>query len=81
MKQLQVFLGCDFAGTEKERSTYLKVIQAAGIRPGMGVLDFGCSWGYGRWQLRQAGYKVLSYEISSPRSRCAESMLGCTLID
>ena len=66
---------------KKLGSTYIKVLQAGGIRPGMGVLDFGCSRRYGGWQLRQAGYKVLSYEISSPRARCAQSMLGCTLVE
>lgn len=80
-EQLQAFLECGFAGTEKEYSTYIKVLQAAGVRPGMRVLDFGCSWGYGSWQLRKAGYEVLSYEVSNPRARYAETMLGCALAE
>lgn len=80
-EELQVLLGCGFAGTEKDYSNYIKVLQAAGVRQGMRVLDFGCSWGYGSWQLRQAGYEVLSYEVSNPRARYGETMLGCTLAE
>jgi 2-polyprenyl-3-methyl-5-hydroxy-6-metoxy-1,4-benzoquinol methylase len=66
-----------FRGSEKDCSTYLEVMQAAGVRPGQVVLDFGASWGYGSWQLRQAGFRVYSYEISLPRARYAAERLGC----
>jgi 2-polyprenyl-3-methyl-5-hydroxy-6-metoxy-1,4-benzoquinol methylase len=69
-----------FAGTEKDYAGYIDFIQAAGITPGMSVLDFGCSWGYGSWQLQQAGYDVYSCETARTRGRYAEEMLACKLI-
>ncbi len=80
-EQLRALLASGFVDTEKDYSPYVQVLRAAGIRPGMRILDFGCSWGYGSWQLRQAGYEVLSYEISRPRARYAAEMLGCRLVD
>jgi SAM-dependent methyltransferase len=65
-----------FRGTEKDYSTYLAVLAALGAEPGDRVLDFGCSWGYGSWQLTDAGYKVVAYEISESRCRYAREELG-----
>ena len=48
---------------------------------GARLVDFGCSWGYGSWQLQQAGFTVFSHEISEPRSKYAQDNLGVNLID
>jgi SAM-dependent methyltransferase len=45
------------------------------------VLDFGCSWGYGVYQLTQAGYDAFGFEISRPRAELGRSELGVTIID
>lgn len=45
------------------------------------VLDFGCSWGYGTWQLKQAGYDVTGFEILRSRTGFARDRLGQTVID
>jgi Methyltransferase domain len=68
-----------FAGTEKDYSTYLAVLRALELEPGSSIFDFGCSWGYGSWQLRQAGFRVYSSELSVPRARYAEEKLECKL--
>jgi 2-polyprenyl-3-methyl-5-hydroxy-6-metoxy-1,4-benzoquinol methylase len=68
-----------FCGTEKDYSTYIGVLKAAGLRPDQVLFDYGCSWGYGSWQLRQAGFCVYSYEISRPRALYAAQHLGCDI--
>lgn len=65
-----------FRGSEKDYSDYLRVLAALGSKPGDAVLDFGCSWGYGSWQLQRAGYRVKAYEISAPRCTYARQELG-----
>jgi SAM-dependent methyltransferase len=68
-----------FAGTEKDYSAYIEVMQAAQLKPGSSIFDFGCSWGYGSWQLSRAGYRVFSSEVSAPRARYAVEKLDCKL--
>src|SRR5205807_2594130 len=70
-----------FAGTEKDYSTYIAVLRAVPLGPGSVIFDFGCSWGYGSWQLRHAGFKVYSSEVSRPRARYAVEQLQCELYD
>lgn len=43
------------------------------------VVDFGCNWGYGAWQFRQAGYRVQAVELSRPRAAFAREKLGLTV--
>jgi 2-polyprenyl-3-methyl-5-hydroxy-6-metoxy-1,4-benzoquinol methylase len=69
-----------FKGTEKDYSAYIEVIRATGLRPNDSILDFGCSWGYGSWQLSKSGFRVYSYEISKPRAQYAAEKLHCRLI-
>jgi 2-polyprenyl-3-methyl-5-hydroxy-6-metoxy-1,4-benzoquinol methylase len=77
---LAAFLGSGFAGAERDYSQYIGVLRAMGVRHGATVLDFGCSWGYGSWQLARAGYRVLSYEVNHRRATYAAEKLGCTML-
>jgi transcription elongation factor Elf1 len=70
-----------FKGGEKDFSEYIQVLDAVGVEHGDKVLDFGASWGYGSWQLRQAGFNAYSYEISKLRAEYAKKKLGCQVID
>ncbi len=69
-----------FAGTEKDYGYRIEALRAAGLNPGSRILDFGCSWGYGSWQMRQAGFEVFSYEIGRERARYAKEKLQCTMV-
>lgn len=66
--ELKILLLRGFQGHEKDSGTYLEVMRALKVRPGSKVIDFGCSWGYGSWQLQQAGFSVQGYEISRARN-------------
>jgi 2-polyprenyl-3-methyl-5-hydroxy-6-metoxy-1,4-benzoquinol methylase len=80
-EQLKKYLSNSFMGGEKDFSGYIKVLDALGLKKGDYVLDFGSSWGYGSWQLQQAGYNVYSYEISKTRSDYARNQLGCRIVE
>ena len=69
-----------FRGTERDYTAYISVLRSVGLYPGNVLVDFGASWGYGSWQLMQAGYRVYSFEISKPRARYAEEKLGCHML-
>jgi 2-polyprenyl-3-methyl-5-hydroxy-6-metoxy-1,4-benzoquinol methylase len=70
-----------FRNTEKDYSSYIQVLRSLGVKEGSSILDFGCSWGYGSWQLSRAGFEVYSYEISVSRARYAAEKLQCKMID
>jgi 2-polyprenyl-3-methyl-5-hydroxy-6-metoxy-1,4-benzoquinol methylase len=73
--ELHMLLTSKFVGHEKDYATYIAILRALGVKPGQSILDFGCSWGYGSWQLKQAGYNVVGFEISSLRSEYARVKL------
>ncbi len=74
-EELRWLLAGGFRGHPKDWGPYLEVLQALGANPGCRLLDFGCSWGYGSWQLREAGFRVEAYELSSPRAAYAREQL------
>ena len=78
--ELQAMIANRFAGTEKDFAYRIEALLAAGLKPGARILDYGCSWGYGSWQMRQAGFEVFSYEIGHERARYAEEKLQCVLV-
>ena len=80
-QELEGFLATGFKGSQKDFTVYLDVLKALPLAPGATVLDYGSSWGYGSWQLASAGYKVLSYELSTSRAAFAAERLGCTVVD
>jgi SAM-dependent methyltransferase len=75
-KVLRELVASGFAGSEKDYSNYIEVLATLGGKPGDRLLDFGCSWGYGSWQMRKQGYDVAAFEISKPRCRYAREKLG-----
>jgi 2-polyprenyl-3-methyl-5-hydroxy-6-metoxy-1,4-benzoquinol methylase len=78
--ELRAMMSTRFAGTEKDFGYRIKALEAAGLSPNSRILDFGCSWGYGSWQMRQAGFEVLSYEIGRERAHFADAMLNCVMV-
>jgi 2-polyprenyl-3-methyl-5-hydroxy-6-metoxy-1,4-benzoquinol methylase len=76
---LAALLATGFAGHEKNYQGLIAVLQALGAGPGCRLFDYGCSWGYGSYQLRQAGYQVEAFEISRPRAEYARDKLGVTI--
>lgn len=74
--ELEQLKSAHFRGGEKDYSGYLAVLKALGCKAGGRLFDYGCSWGYGSWQMARAGYKVSAFEISQPRREYATRQLG-----
>lgn len=66
--QLRELISGGFRGHPKDWRPYIEVLEFLGASPGGRILDFGSSWGYGSWQLREAGYRVEAYEVSARRA-------------
>jgi 2-polyprenyl-3-methyl-5-hydroxy-6-metoxy-1,4-benzoquinol methylase len=79
-EQLAELLRTQFRGLEKDFTAYIAVIKSL-LPNGGRVLDFGCSWGYGSWQIRQAGFDVFSFEVGEDRARYAKEKLGCKMVE
>jgi SAM-dependent methyltransferase len=77
---MREFVDVDFRGSARDHVGYLAILEALGCRPGQRVFDFGCSWGYGSYQLRKAGYDVYAFEISVPRASYARDRLGVRIL-
>jgi SAM-dependent methyltransferase len=45
------------------------------------ILDFGCSWGYGTYQLKLAGFDPIGFEISKQRARFGREKLQLRILD
>lgn len=78
---LQEMLATRFENTPKDYSGYIRLLRALGLKPGDHILDFGCSWGYGTWQLSQAGFVVDGFEVSRSRCQYACDKLGVAAVD
>lgn len=70
-----------FRDTGKDFSEIVAIMRSLGAADGSRILDYGCSWGYGSWQLAEAGFVVRAYEVSEPRSRYASEKLDVSLVD
>jgi 2-polyprenyl-3-methyl-5-hydroxy-6-metoxy-1,4-benzoquinol methylase len=73
---LRQLLATKFVGTEKCYRAYISTLCKLGILPGARIFDYGCSWGYGSWQLKDFGYHVSACEISQTRAEFARAELG-----
>jgi SAM-dependent methyltransferase len=78
---LTSLIATNFAGTEKDYAYYIDVLRQLRLAKGTRIFDFGCSWGYGSYQLMQAGYEVVSFEIDRKRGRFAQDKLDVRLVN
>lgn len=77
--ELRELIQKNFAGTPLDLGPKIQVLKA--VRPTGRVLDYGCSWGYGTYQLAQHGFQAIGFEIAKPRARYARQRLGVEVID
>jgi SAM-dependent methyltransferase len=73
--ELSALMRSGFAGSDKDFSHQIKALSALGLKPGARILDYGASWGYLTWQLKQVGFDAVGFEISEPRAK-ASARLG-----
>lgn len=79
--ELAALKAARFRGTEKDFSERLALLDALGVKPPARLLDYGASWGYGTWQLEQAGYEVVGYDVSRARAKYAREQLNVNVVD
>ena len=77
--ELSDLLASSFRGSEKDLSVDVRIVQEQ--RESGRLLDYGCSWGYGVYQFRQAGYEAIGFEISKPRAEYGRKHLQVEIID
>lgn len=71
-------LAKSFRGTLHDLSGKIEIVRA--LVPAGKVLDYGCSWGYGTWQLAQFGYDATGFEPSVPRAEYGRKNLGIRIL-
>jgi len=76
--ELEGLLESNFTNTEKNFSERIDLVRR--FSRGPNLLDFGCSWGYGLYQFRKAGFNVIGFEISEQRARYGREKLGMQII-
>jgi SAM-dependent methyltransferase len=76
--QLEQLLDRGFANSDRDFSTQIATLKKYSTHGR--VLDYGASWGYGTWQLMQAGYDALGYEIDPRRAEYGRTHLGVRLL-
>jgi len=79
--ELEQLIATGFKESGRDFADYIDVIRTQGLKQDDVILDYGSSWGYGSWQLKQAGYRVYSFEISAPRAEYARDYLDCLTLD
>ena len=82
-KKLKELISNNFKNTEKDYSKYIEILNILNLKINVNLpnlFDYGCSWGYGSYQLKEK-FKVDSYEISSPRAKYAREKLNINVVD
>jgi SAM-dependent methyltransferase len=77
--ELHALTSTNFSSSPLDINSKVEVLRC--LRPGGRVLDFGCSWGYGTYQLQKYGLDAVGFEISKPRAEYGRMMLGLKIID
>ena len=77
--ELSVLVQNNFLASPLDFNHKIRVLKA--LRPAGRVLDFGCSWAYGTYQLQRHGFDATGFEISKPRAGFGRERLGQKVID
>ena len=83
IEKLNELINNNFKNTEKDYSKYIKILDILNPKTNLSLpclFDYGCSWGYGSYQLKKK-FNVDSYEISSLRAKYAKEKLNINVID
>ena len=81
--ELKVLKKNNFISTDKDYTRFieiLKIIKSKNKYNNLKLFDYGCSWGYGSYQL-QKKFNVTSYEISSIRAKYAKEKLNVNVLN
>ena len=81
--ELNELITNNFRNTEKDYSKIIEILNILNIKFDTNVptlFDYGCSWGYGSYQLKKI-FNVKSYEISVSRAKYARDKLGVNVIN
>lgn len=74
--QLQSWMKNNFVNCPKNYNSYISLLKLLRVKEGAKILDYGCSWGYGSFQLSKNGYNVTGFEVSQPRCNYGKEKLG-----
>lgn len=78
-EELDSLINANFSGSPLDIAGKVQVLR--GLCPVGTVLDFGSSWGYGTYQLKQQGFDAVGFEISKPRAEYGRAKMGLKIID
>lgn len=78
--ELDVMMTTGFSETDRSYITVVEFLRAVALTSNPTVMDYGCSWGYGSWQLAQAGFDVSACELDERRAAFARRELGINVI-
>ena len=80
-EELKKLINTNFDTTERSYKEYIEILKLIHQEKNPKILDFGCSWGYGSYQLNKSGFDVESYEISESRRKFKKEKLNIKTID
>ena len=81
--ELNKLISNNFINTEKDYSEIIQILSILKFtfnRNVLNLFDYGCSWGYGSYQLKKI-FNVTSYEISLSRAKFAKDKMGVNIIN
>lgn len=79
-EEIQRHIADRFRDSGRDLTACIGMIREIGaLEPGGSVLDYGCSWGYGVHQLKEAGFRAVGFEISRPRVEFGKRILKVDL--
>ena len=80
-EKLNELLKTNFETTDRSYKKYLDILGNLYDEKNLNLFDFGCSWGYGSYQLKKRGYDVKAFEVSNIRANFAKTKLNINVID
>jgi len=71
-------MSTSFVGTDKWFGEKIEIVKR--YRSRGKLLDYGCSWGYGIWQFKKAGFDVMGYEVCEARAEFGRRNMGVEIV-